>query len=245
MRLLPLRRPLRLLPLALLLVGACAAPPVSYYSLATTPLVPSVPMVPAAAAIAGAGNPAPAVHLEVAPVGVPERLARPQMVIRSPPADGVTGAGTRVEVLEQQRWTSSFDSELRDAFAVAIADRAGALDVTRGGRLPGHPVYRIAIRVNHFDAVLDQQLNAGFGWTITRSDDSRNAVCATDVAQPAGSGMNALVQAVQQAVARVAEQIALQVAQLEADGTARCAASGATQARSSIFSSAQARPEAR
>lgn len=238
-------RPLRLFPLVLLL-SACAAPPVSYYSLASAQPAPVVTTAPAAAGN-GSGNPAPPVHFEVAPVGVPERLARPQMVIRSRPADSAGGAGTRVEVLEQQRWASSFESELRDAFAVAIANRGGALDVTRGGRLPGQPVYRIAIRVNHFDAVLDQQLSAGFGWTITRSDDSRNAVCAMDVSQPAGVGMNALVQAVQQVVAGVAERIALHVAQLEAGGTARClaGASGAPQAGSSMFRIAEPRPNLR
>jgi len=173
------------------------------------------------------------VHIEVAPVGVPERLARPQMVIRNDSDDPDSnrrgggrgdsdGASTRVQVLEQHRWTSAFDSELRDAFAGAISTRAGAVDVTRGGRLPGQPVYRVAIRVRYLDAILDRQVDAGFGWTITRSDDSRSAICHAAVSQPIGAGMDELVQGIQQTVAAAAHRIAAQISQLQANGSATC-----------------------
>jgi len=203
---------------AVLALGACAATPVRYYTLAGA----SSESTPGVTPASGAGGDASVLLIEVAPVGVPERLARPQMLIRNAGGDAKETVGPQVDVLEQQRWTSSLDSELRDAFAGAIASRAGAVDVTRGGRLPGAPVYRIAIRVGHLDAILDRRVDAVFGWTITRSDDSRHAICEVSVSQPAGKGMDALVQSMKQVVARAAERIADQVAQLQANGSAAC-----------------------
>jgi uncharacterized lipoprotein YmbA len=200
---------------AALAMAACAVPPVRYYSLAATP-APSATAASERPSGAGAQ-----IHLEVGPVGVAERLAKPQIVIRS---NGGDNDSARVQVLEQQRWSSTFDSELRDAFGSAIAARAGAVDVTRGGRLPGHPVYRIAIRLQYYEAILDQRVDARFGWTITRSDDTRNAICQVAVNAPAGKGLDDLVQAVQGVVAQAADRIAAQVLQLHATGKAACAA---------------------
>ena len=192
---------------AALTLAACAAAPVRYYTLAN-------PATPPAAPLRGGA----AIHFEMAPVGVPERLARPQMVVRNE-ADA---SSTSVNVLEQQRWTSSFDSELRDAFGVAIAARLGAVDVTRGGHLPGHPVYRIAVQVRQFDATLAKEVDARFGWTITRSDDDRNAVCQALASQAVGPGMDELVQGIQRVVAATADRIAAQIAALQESRTARC-----------------------
>ena len=217
-------RPLALVAAALAVV-ACAAPAVRYYSLAGAPVTRAAPVVAArgpAGAAGAVGAVQSQIHLDVGPVGVPERLARPQMVVRSNDS-----GSTQVRVLEQQRWTSTFDSELRDAFGGAIAARAGAVDVTRGGRLPGHPVYRIAIRLQHFEAILDDRVEARFGWTITRSDDSRSAICQASVAAPGGKGLDELVQGVQEVVAGAADRIAAQVVQLQATGKANCDSSAA------------------
>lgn len=190
-----------------LMLAACAATQVRYYSLAN-PVLPSVTPLPTGASI----------HFEMAPVGVPERLARPQMVVRN----DADPSSTSVRVLEQQRWTSSFDSELRDAFGVAIAARLGAVDVSRGGHLPGHPVYRVAVQVRQFDATLDKEVDARFGWTITRSDDDRNAVCQTTATQKVGLGIDELVQGIQRVVATTADHIAAQIAALQDARTLPC-----------------------
>jgi uncharacterized lipoprotein YmbA len=209
-------------------LGGCGTPPTRYYSLAG-PLPDAGTTLPANAG-PGQGRPGGVngspIHIDVAPVGVPERLARPQMLIRNATRNDADPVSTQVDVLEQQRWVSPLDSELRDAFAGAISARAGAIDVTRGGRLPGQPVYRIAIRVGYLDAVLDRQVDAVFGWTITRSDDSRHAICEVSVSRPAGRGMDALVQAVKQSVTVAAEHIARQIMQLQQGATAACDGTG-------------------
>ncbi len=201
-----LLRRLACLGVGLVLV-ACASTPVRYYTLANSLQPPAVPL-----------QLKPTIHFEMAPVGVPERLARPQMVVR----EDADASSTSVKVLEQQRWTSPFDSELRDAFGVAIAARLGAVDVTRGGHLPGHPVYRIAVQVRQFEATLGKEVDARFGWTITRSDDDRNAVCQALASQPVAAGMDELVQGIQRVVAITADRIAAQIVALQEGRPAPC-----------------------
>src|ERR1700732_3881590 len=87
---------------ALWLTACSSSPPVRFYSLAT----------PEANAQTAAPTPIPtrrtAIFIDVGPVGVPERLTRPQLVVQQ---------GDRMEILEQDRWTSSFNNELHDTLA--------------------------------------------------------------------------------------------------------------------------------
>lgn len=193
-----------------LTIAACALPPVRYYTLATEAPPPST----AQATRKADGM----IYFAVSPVGVPERLARPQIVVRS----GSDAGSSQVSVYEQQRWSSSFDNELRDVFGAAIAARVAGIDVTRGGQVPGQPIYRVAIQLLRFDATLDKQVDAAFGWTITRSDDARNAVCQLTGSQPIGPGMDDLVGGIQRLVASAADRIATQIAQLQKASKASC-----------------------
>ena len=87
--------------LAAALLSACgSSPPTQFYTL-SAPLQAGTP--------ARAASQGPQVYIEMMPVAVPDRLARPQLVVRSD--------ATRVEVLEQDRWSSPFNNELRDALA--------------------------------------------------------------------------------------------------------------------------------
>ncbi|MFC5475733.1 PqiC family protein [Paraherbaspirillum soli] len=190
---------------AALLLAACASAPTRYYTL-------SAPLPDAAVAQT------PPIFIEVMPVAVPERLARPQLVVRP---QGVQNA--RVEILEQDRWSSPFNNELRDALAGGIANRLGAVDVTRGGRPSSQAAYRIAVELRHYDAVPGAQVQATFGWTITRSDDSRSAACQLSVTEAVnGAGMDALALGVQRAVAAAAAAISANVTALQANRTVQC-----------------------
>ena len=86
------------------------------------------------------------IFIEVMPVTVPERLARPQLVVNNKGQEG------ELLVLEQARWSSPFNHELRDGLASAIAEKLGAIKVIPRGRPPGQPVYRIAVELSQFDA---------------------------------------------------------------------------------------------
>jgi len=106
--------------LAVLLTACGTTGPTRFYTLAG-------PV--AATATAPASQPArQRLLIEVLPVSVPERLARPQIVVRTDDA--------RVDILEQDRWSAPLNNELRDALASGIANRLGAIDVTRSGVRP-------------------------------------------------------------------------------------------------------------
>ncbi len=193
------------------LLAACAGPEPRFYSLA------------APATAADAANRSDTVQvrstplfIDVAPVGVPDRLTRPQLVVRS-------RDGTRMDVLEQDRWTSPFNNELRDTLASGIAAQLGAVDARRGGRAGTQPVYRIAVDLRQFDAVRGEGVTAAFGWTVTRSDTSAAVSCQSVFLMPAtGSDTGALVVAMQQAVAAATAGIVRTVNNLRTDGNTAC-----------------------
>lgn len=195
---------------AVVVLAGCASKPDSYYTLASPPaLTDAAPRVP---------NAASPLYIELAPVAVPERLARPQMVVRRP-----TG-GVQVDVLEQHRWASSFENELRDALGSGIAGRLGALDVTQGGRQTSQPVWRVAVQVRQFDLVDGGRVDAGFSWTLRRSDEARTVVCRLDAGEATGSGIDALAEGAQRVTAAAAAAMARSVNAAQANpGATACA----------------------
>ena len=186
------------------LLSACSSPVTRYYTLAE----------PAPATAPRSATP---LFVELAPLALPERLARPQMVVRKAGA-----ASTEVEVLEQHRWSSSFESELRDALASGVAARVGAADSTRGGRQTGQPAWRIAVQVRQFDAIDGTRVDAALSWTLRRTDADRSAACQWSASEPAGAGIDALAQAAQRLTARASEAIARHVAAAQAGTLADC-----------------------
>ena len=192
------------------LAAGCASKPDSYYTLAS-----SVPADQIAAPAASGSVP---LAIELAPVAVPERLARPQMVVRKP------GGSVQVEVLEQHRWASSFENELRDALASGIATRLGALDVSKGGRPNVQPVWRIAAQLKQFDAVDGGRVEAAFSWTLRRADEPRTLVCSFEAGEPVGTGMDAVAQGAQRATAAAAAAMARSVAAARANPSATACA---------------------
>ena len=184
-------------------LAGCSVTPTRFYTLA-------VPSAVGTSKAVGSQN----LYIEVPPIGVPERLARPQLVVRA--------QNTRVDILEQDRWSSPFNYELHDALASGLANQLGAVDVTRGGRPSGSPGYRIAIDLREFDAAPGDKVRALFGWTITRSDDGRNASCQLAVTEPVSGGIDALVAGVQRAVAETVNGIAANVGTLATGNPTQC-----------------------
>jgi len=186
------------------LLTACSTPVTRYYTLAE----------PGAAPAPRSATP---LFIELAPLAVPERLARPQMVVRQADA-----ASAEVEVLEQHRWSSSFESELRDALAAGVAARLGAADSTHGGRQSGQPAWRIAVQVRQFDAVEGRRVDAALSWTLRRTGSERSAACQWSGSEPVGAGIDALAQGAQRLTARAAEAMAQHVADAQAGSLADC-----------------------
>lgn len=185
------------------LAGCASAPPVRYYSLST-------PLPAKAVAMANASP----LLVELPPLALPERLMRPQMVVRT--------ASGQLEILDQHRWSAPFNTELRDALAAGITQPLGAIDVSNGGRLAGQPVYRVAVQLRQWEAVENSRIEASFSWTIRRSDDARNLACQWSQSEPVGLGTEALAQGAQRLTARAAQSMAAALAALDADPSAKC-----------------------
>ncbi|MBT2324115.1 membrane integrity-associated transporter subunit PqiC [Variovorax paradoxus] len=182
---------------AAVLLAGCASTAPQYYSLADATAVPLA-----------AGPGAAALAIELAPVAMPERFARPQLVVRQKGA----GEGPQVDILEEHRWSSSFDNELRDALSSGIAGRLGAVDATRSGRLRGQPVVRIAVQLRQFDAVQGSRVDAGFSWTLRPADERPPAACQLSISEPVeGGGIDALARGAQRATSKLADAIARSV----------------------------------
>ncbi|RZL66239.1 MAG: membrane integrity-associated transporter subunit PqiC [Variovorax sp.] len=180
---------------ALLALGGCAGTAPQYYSLA------DAAAVTAPAATSGAA----AFYIDLAPVAMPERFARPQLVVRQKGAN----EGPAVDILEQHRWSSSFESELRDALASGVAMRLGAVDATRSGRPAGQPGVRIAVQLRQFDAIEGSRVDAAFSWTLRPGNDQPTRACQLTLSEPAAApGIDALARSAQRVTSRLADAVA-------------------------------------
>jgi uncharacterized protein len=165
------------------------------------------------------GHQAKPIFIDVMPVIVPERLARPQLVIN------IKDKETQLLILEQARWSSHFHYELRDAFAAHIARKIGGqneIREIRGIRARREPIYRIAIRLSQFDATLGGRVNAKFDWTIAHSTQARSAASYSVVSATAGTDIESLVKGIGSVVAAAAERIAETLMEMNESGEATC-----------------------
>ncbi len=187
-------------------LAGCASTPTLYYTLADPAVAPRQATALNTRNVPSANNAAPPFYIELAPLSVPERLARPQMVVRQS-----ANAGAQVDVLEQHRWASSFEDELRDALSSGVASRLGAFDASKGGRQTSMPAYRIVVQVQRFDAIEGARVDGSFSWTVKRSDETVATACSFDTSEPIGAGIGAVAQGAQRVTAAAASAIARSV----------------------------------
>ena len=189
-----MRAALAALGLAATLAG-CASPEPRYYTLATGA---------AAAPVPAAANP---LWIEVAPVRVPERLNRPQLVV----ADGSDGG---LKLLDLSRWSSPLPDELRDALSQQLQASLGAVDTYQQGLSDVAPVYRVTTEVVRLDADLGQRASATIAWTVRELPDGRVLSGRTHAELPAPGQVDGMVSAYRQIVAATAADVAAGVQSL-------------------------------
>lgn len=195
-------------------IGACSVSSTpNYYTLAST-----VKALPSSAMRV----------IEVLPVGLPDRLDRTQIVLQD--------ASGKSQLLDQQRWTSTLSSELRDGLSAGLQQRLGAVDRYRSGSITTLPVYRIATDFSHFDVVRDRSgvnVNVSATWTVNRVEnvsgtsasvqEKRQVACRMTFNTLANtsslSEIDALVSASRQSLDQVSNAIAASV--LILDGGAK------------------------
>ncbi|WP_197388430.1 membrane integrity-associated transporter subunit PqiC [Ralstonia pseudosolanacearum] len=182
------------------LVGACASPEPTLHTLSLRAAAPA----PEAARIQRA--------FRLSGVRVPERLDKPQIVLRT--------SDSQVQELEQQRWAAPFGSELRDALSAELADGLSAVDVGSATAPAGVPLYRISADVQRFDARPAREVSALVTWHVARDAATPGSAltCQTTLAEPAGGEIDAVVTATQGVVRQWSQRIAESVRSLEAPG---------------------------
>lgn len=119
---------------AALALAACSSPPARFYTLSPADAAAPLRTAPAN----------PAFLIEVPAVGVPEQVAKSQLVVQKNAA--------QVDVLEQERWASPPADEIRRALSDDLAAQLGTIDVANSAYPPGVPVYRISVNVQRFES---------------------------------------------------------------------------------------------
>ncbi|SOZ37143.1 PqiC family protein [Cupriavidus neocaledonicus] len=181
------------------LLAGCASPEPRYYTLAQGPAAVAAP-APAAAPSTDT------LWLEVAPVRVPERLNRPQLVVR----DGQNGSGGEagVRLLDLSRWSAPLPDELRDALSQRLQATLGAVDTYQQGLSDVQPLYRITTEVLRLDADVGQRAGATINWTVRRLPDGKVVSGRTQAELPAPGAVEGVVAAYREIVASTANDIA-------------------------------------
>ncbi|WP_160142128.1 PqiC family protein [Pigmentiphaga humi] len=171
--------------------GGCAAPQApAIYTLQAEQ--------PAPADVSG-----PALVLDVAPVALPERLQRRQIVLRED--------GAQVQMLDRHRWSAPLGDELHDALSSALQARLHAVDAAKAG-LAGKAAYRVNVEFSRLDAKQGGAVRAAVSWSVRPLQGGRALVCLGTFEQAAAGGSVAdVVVAHQGMLGRVADAVAASV----------------------------------
>ncbi|MCA8062617.1 membrane integrity-associated transporter subunit PqiC [Burkholderia sp. AU38729] len=175
---------------AALALAACSSPPARFYTLSPADAAAPLRTAPAN----------PAFLIEVPAVGVPEQVAKNQLVVQKNAA--------QVDVLEQERWASPPADEIRRALSDDLAAQLGTIDVANSATPPGVPVYRISVNVQRFESWPGKRAAVDAVWSVRSLATQAVMTCRTSVAEPVADGYDALVAGHRRALDVIATQAA-------------------------------------
>ncbi|KWC68637.1 membrane integrity-associated transporter subunit PqiC [Burkholderia ubonensis] len=183
------------------ILTGCASPEPRYYTLEQASAGRAAVEQCAAAPATGSR------WIEVAPVAVPERLNRADLILNQ-------RNGT-FKLLEQDRWLAPLPDELRDALSQRLQSSLGAVDVYQRDPSGVKPQYRVTAAVVSMDAELGIRAGAVINWTVQRVSDGKLTAGRTRAERPAPGELGSLVLAYQQIVTQAAADIAMAVCALK------------------------------
>jgi uncharacterized lipoprotein YmbA len=197
--------------LALSLGGCASAPPVRYYTLVPSGVLPgeSAPRDTSSAT----APPAASFQFELLPVSVPVQVDQPQLVVRQ--------GGQGIALLGGERWIAPLADEVRGALSADLARDLGAQDVS-GLPASGQPRLRIKVDLRRFDSVPGSYALIDAAWSVHALTGETTLTCTSTISEVVGSGYEALVRGHQQALAQLAGQIAEAAKPLAAGQVPRC-----------------------
>ena len=173
-----------------------------------------MPAEPPAAAASGAPAARPRLAFVLEPIRLPAQVDQPQWFVRLP--------DDTVAVLEQDRWTSPLQDELRQALLERLATRWGAATMRPA---PGSgPPLRVTLDLRRFDSVLGREARIDGSWTLTAGEGSavRVSQCEWAWREPAAIGTEALAAAHRRIVARLGDALGEALETLARGGSVTC-----------------------
>jgi uncharacterized lipoprotein YmbA len=180
---------LRLVVAWLLCVGAgCTSAPVRYYTLSSPPDQTS-PV------------PETTLAIDVRIVHTPPQLKRAELMART--------SLTEVTLLENERWASPVNDEIKDALRLQLQRRRGGMTALR----VAFAKLTIDIDVQHFEAVLGGYALLEVSWSANsfatggQSAGARPTTCTFRAVEKIGTGYAEMVEGYQREITALAEAI--------------------------------------
>ena len=179
------------------MLAACASPTSRFYTLGGGDARPA-PVAASAAAF----------YFELAPVDMPQQVARNQLVVQTSPA--------QVRVLEEERWASLPGDEVRRALSSDLTRQLGAIDVYGTPHTDSVPVYRVKVNVQRFESWPGSQAVIDAVWSVRAAGSDTVMTCRTVAQERVDAGYDALVDGHRKAVDVLASAISAGVRNLGA-----------------------------
>jgi hypothetical protein len=197
---------IRLPAVALLMVlaGCGTSPPPRYHGLD----------VPAPSPVSGGAR----MLVEILPVAIPERLNREEMVL--------TGETGQLDVRDGDHWAAPLSDEIRQILADSLWRRLLAADVYLAPVVPaanGLPQYRLALRVERFEAVPGRSAVVEGSWTVRRLPQGQAVSCRAGMTLALQDRTpDAAAKALSDGVGQLTRLVAESVGRLEQGMTSAC-----------------------
>jgi uncharacterized protein len=181
----------------------CTSAPVRYYTLTATPDKTG------SASEAG-------LAIDVRVVRVPPQLNRSELMVRTGP--------TEMTLLENERWASPVNDEIKGALRFELQRRLGRLS----GMRPAYARLTLDIDVQHLEAELGQYALLEASWSATlsaagqRSNGARVTSCMFRADEKVLTGYAGIVEAYQREIAAFADAIVAVLTNSASGSDAQC-----------------------
>ncbi len=180
-------------------LAACASSPTSrFYTLSG----------PSSAGVQSTAAATVPFYFELAPVDMPQQVAKNQLVVQTSPA--------QVKVLEEERWASLPADEVRRALSADLTQRLGSIDVYGTSRAESATVYRVKVNVQRFKSWPGAQAVIDAVWSVRAAGADAVLTCRTVATERVATGYDALVDGHRKAVDEIASAIVSGVQSLTA-----------------------------
>jgi len=193
------------------MLAACASPTSRFYTLGGGDARP----MPTAQA---------SFYFELAPVDVPQQVAKNQLVVQTSPA--------QVRVLEEERWASLPGDEVRRALSADLTRQLGAIDVYGTPHPESVPVYRVKVNVRRFESWPGSQAVIDAVWSVRAAGSDTVLTCRTVAQERVDAGYDALVDGHRKAVDALASAISAGVRSLSSLPSATGAPAASAKSKS-------------